>query len=218
MRRATKQYRKIDTETLDAWKRELSVASKPDRYRARVEEIHQTIGAETFFNQGGIEFLRDAWVASLVAIALAAETVRLWEGERPDFEAVIDGKARRFEVTEADMPGRRRGDEYRGSLGGTEDDPVSEWRRRFDAIDPSVRAVVEKKLTKEYGSDVSLVVLVNLGCYRAYLDEGVPVLSAATAAAKDKFQEVFALWEGYLFSFWKDGRRNGERWSTGEEP
>jgi hypothetical protein len=214
--RAVRRYQKIEKAQLKAWEEELSIRTEPKTFRSRVEEIHNSVGDPAFFVQGGLQFLRDAWIASPVATALSADVVRLWPADRPDFEIIVAGSPRLFEATEADMPERRRGDEY---IRGThrKDDPASEWRRRFDAIPAALETVIRKKIKKKYEPSISLVVFVNLGCYRAYVDEGIPVLRAGTSPAKGAFREVFAIWEGFLFSCWKDGQENTERWDTGEE-
>jgi hypothetical protein len=72
--------------------------------------------------------------------------------------------------------------------------------------------VITKKLTKDYQPDVSLVIYVNLGCYGAYLSEGMPILREGTSPAKHKFKTVFVLWEGNLYKFWEDGKGVFENW------
>src|SRR5207249_4187366 len=106
-----------------------------------------------------------------IATALGAKQVRLCPGERPDFELMFDEETWQYEVTEADMPGRRRGDESTTPV--VEFDPVEDWRKRFEAIPVSLKSVVGKKLEKNYNPDISLVVYVNLGSYGAYRNEGL---------------------------------------------
>lgn len=74
--------------------------------------------------------------------------------------------------------------------------------------------VVGKKLSKKYDTTTNLIIYVNLGCYGAYVDEGVPILREQTRAAKDAFQEIFVLWEGIVYSFWKAGHSNSEKWNV----
>jgi hypothetical protein len=210
----SKVYTKIGKETLASWREEFLTLSDPEEFRARVDKIIAPLSGETFFNQAGLQFLRDAWIASRVSTALSADKVRLLPTERPDFEVVSHSTPRHFEATEADFPGRRRGDEYRTERPESEPDPVSQWRRRFEAVPVAVGSVISKKLAKPYASDVSLVIKVNLGCYGAYMDEGAVILQRECRAAKDAFFEVFAIWEGVLFSFWKQGRKNSQRWNT----
>jgi hypothetical protein len=148
-------------------------------------------------------FLRDAWIAGRVAMALSSDSVRLVSAERPDFEIACEGKIQQFEATEADMDGRRRGDEPQQL--GLQPDPVENWRKRFEAIPAALDCVVAKKLGKQYPPSVGLVIYVNLGCYGAYVDEGLPILRQGTAPAKDKFKLVLVMWEGILYKFWENG-------------
>jgi hypothetical protein len=53
---------------------------------------------------------------------------------------------------------------------------------------------------------VSLVIYVNLGCYRAYIKEGLPILRDGTERAKGKFKSVLVMWEGTLYKLWEDGK------------
>ncbi|MGY3495936.1 hypothetical protein [Bradyrhizobium sp. USDA 4502] len=104
------------------------------------------------------------------------------------------------------MDGRRRGDEPDDV--NWRPDPVEEWRKRFEAIPAALDRVVSKKISKSYPLGVALVVFVNLGCYGAYVEEGIPILHAGTEPVKDKFSSVFATWEGNLYKCWEnDGPR-----------
>jgi hypothetical protein len=153
--------------------------------------------------------VRDAWIASRVARALSSDMVRLVSAERPDFEIQIDGKIEQFEATEADMKGRRRGDEPDDLE--LRPDPVENWRRRFEAIPEALDRVVAKKLKKDYLPEVNLAIYVNLGCYGAYIREGLPIIRDHTAPARTKFKRIFVLWEGCLYKFWEDGKYQFEK-------
>src|SRR4051812_14589822 len=102
---------RIPKSTLGAWKTELSGWTSTAAFRTRVDQIARGIPRKIFFRQGGLAFLRDAWTASRVGCALPSDAVRLVTSQRPDFEIRIDGQILRFEATEADIDGRRRGDE-----------------------------------------------------------------------------------------------------------
>jgi hypothetical protein len=201
---------RIAKNTIVAWTNDLSQWTPTNIFRARIDQIAQSIPRGTFFHQGGLTFLRDAWIASRVACALPSDMVQLVGSERPDFEIRIDGEIQQFEATEADIQNRRRGDEPDDSY--FQPDPVENWRKRFEAIPAALDRVVAKKLRKNYPSEVDLVIYVNLGCYGAYVKEGLPILRDHTAPAKTKFKRVFALWEGCLYKFWEEGRSQFEKW------
>lgn len=201
---------RVPKTTLIAWKIELSEWTPTNALRARIDQITQSIPRTTLFSQGGLAFLRDTWIASRVASALQADTVRLISAERPDFEIQTGGNIQGFEATEADMDGRRRGDEPDNPP--LQQDPVEAWRNRFEAIPAALDRVVSKKLSKEYPPETNLVIYLNLGCYGAYVQEGLPILRHHTAPAAAKFRRVFVLWEGYLYRFWEEGQYRFEKW------
>jgi hypothetical protein len=202
---------RIPKEVLDPWRAELSEWTTPAAFRERIDELSRSIPRRTFFKQAGLAFLRDAWIASRVAVAMSSESVRLISDDRPDFEIRKVGTIDRFEATEADMDDRRRGDEP--DFPGLHQDAVEDWRKRFEAIRPALDRVVSKKLKKDYPPDVRLVIYVNLSCYGAYLDEGLPILRSGTSAAKDKFKIVFVMWEGTLYKMWECGQPAAGKWS-----
>ena len=202
---------RIPNETLEAWRVELSEWAQPDVFRSRVDElIVPLFRNRLFFRRRGLTFLREAWIAGRVATALSGDTVRLVLAKRPDFEIEYEGQIQQFEATEADMDGRRRGDEPEQL--GPQPDPVENWRKKFEAIPAALDRVVAKKVGKEYPPSVGLVVYLNLGCYGAYVDEGLPILRQGTATAKDKFKLVFVMWEGILYKFWENGEGVFENW------
>ena len=71
--------------------------------------------------------------------------------------------------------------------------------------------VISKKLTKDYPPQTDLAINVNLGCYGAYLEEGLPIFRDHTASARFKFNRVHILWEGSLHRFWEQGEYRYER-------
>ena len=194
---------RIPRNTLVAWATELSRWTPTDVFRGRIDQIAQAIPRGTFFRQGGLAFLRDAWIASRVACALPSDMVRLVSSERPDFEIQIAGQIQQFEATEADIEGRRRGDEPDDPY--PRPDPVEDWRRRFEAIPTALDRVVAKKLKKDYLPEVNLAIYVNLGCYGAYVKEGLPFFRI-TLPLQEPSSNVF-LYSGKVASTnsWEDG-------------
>jgi hypothetical protein len=151
---------RISKSTLVAWANELSAWTPTDVFRARIDQMAQTIPRRTFFRQAGLTFLREAWIASRTAYALSSDVVRLVSFQRPDFETQTNGQIQQFEATEADIEGRRRGDEPDDPFPRM--DPVEDWRRRFESIPAALDRVVAKKLRKQYLPEVDLVIYVNL--------------------------------------------------------
>ena len=96
-----------------------------------VDDTMERIGFTNLFNQGGLAFLRDAWIAAEFGKLRKAECVRLVADTWPDFELAIAGATERFEAVEADDPARRRGDEYRNSAGRARHD---RWKPGLSAL------------------------------------------------------------------------------------
>jgi hypothetical protein len=90
---------------------------------------------------------------------------------------------------------------------------------RVTGVTVTIGKAISKKVKKHtlYPPGTNLIVLINLGCYRVSLSEGVPLLYQHTSAAKRVFRGVYALWEGYLFHCWGDGERKSASWSTRDE-
>jgi hypothetical protein len=65
-----------------------------DLYNATVERI----GSVTLFNQGGLAFMRDAWIAAQFGTLRHAANARLVSGTWPDFELLVEGRVEAFEA------------------------------------------------------------------------------------------------------------------------
>jgi hypothetical protein len=220
----SKSYIKIERATLEAWRNELSTWADSSTFRSRIDQIMQSpeLGG-AMFRQAGLTFLRDAWVAARVATLVSAGRVRLCAGERPDFELQFDNETRQFEVTEADMPGRKRGDECwhdpvvkESAVSGpvVEYEPEESSATHFEAISESLKSVIAKKLDKKYDRDACLMIYLNFESYGAYREAGMSMLRDCTEPAKDFFDEVMVYWEGTLFRFWKNGRFRFAKWES----
>jgi hypothetical protein len=123
-----------------AW---LSTWRAPGDMAAYVTAVNDAMGSAGFFSQGGVEFLRDAWLAAEFGRHRQSSLVRLVpEREQwPDFETRGGGADERVECAEADVPGRRRGDEYRETdkreaNGGStlKHDPIEDGIARADQV------------------------------------------------------------------------------------
>jgi hypothetical protein len=170
-----------------------------------VSRTNDVLGSFNFFAQGGLGFLRDAYVAAEFATARQARHVRLIDDEWPDFEIDIDGQIHRFEATEADNPSRRRTDEYRNSADGLKDYPVEEWIANADSAPRWLEFACQKKAAKKYSSYVSLVIYLNLVEFGIRHKEVISSFPQATAAAHESFHEVWILWNGRAYCAFQPG-------------
>ena len=202
MSRLTKDKIKQHRAALERWQR-------PEEMLRHYEEIRGAMTGEEFFNQPGIQFVRDAWAAATLGTARSAEEVRLIpEPERwPDFALRRNGMTEQWEVTEADIPGRRRGEEYQydplipGDRALGLDHPEN-YIARAERAPEAIRAACTKKAAKNYSSSVSLLVYLNISDFGARHEQVVSSFPDATRAAKDKFNEVWVLWKNCAYRVW----------------
>src|SRR5579864_4104781 len=91
----------------------LSQWQSPAEMRAAAEQLMDHLGCEDLFNQAGLDFVRETWVAGEFADKRRASSVRLIPDNRPDFELRLEsGELEAFELVEAHAFGRERGLEY----------------------------------------------------------------------------------------------------------
>lgn len=188
----------------------------PAEMSAYVSAVNDAMASADFFRQGGVAFLRDAWLAAEFGRHRQSPLVRLVpEREQwPDFETragdVID---ERVECAEADLPGRRRGDEYREaekrSTGGgslVEDDPIEDWIARADQVPAALSAVISAKIRKRYAGRASLLVNLNISEFGIRQAEIEALMAPAVAPALPCFRRVWVLWKAQLYGPWTADR------------
>ena len=85
----------------------------PDEMATRVEELGSILGNDAMQRRG--RDYREGYIAARFAKTAEQDGVRLLretsEGTTPDFEVRKANDVRRYETTEADVPGRRRQEE-----------------------------------------------------------------------------------------------------------
>jgi hypothetical protein len=114
----------------------------------------------------------------------------------------------RVECVEADIPGRRRGDEYRvaaktaeGQL-AVEHDPIDDWIARADQVPAALSAVIAAKIRKRYAADVSLLVYLNIGEFGIRQVEVEAAMEPAVVPALRYSLRVWILWKARLYGPW----------------
>ncbi len=180
----------------------LSEWQTPCTMLAEVEAVVKTIGSSSLFNQSGLAFLRDAWIAGKIGEVRNAEKVRLVSDNWPDFELLIHSKVEAFEAVEADHPGRRRGVEYREGFDEVADDPLEDWIARADQAATWLQMACQKKVEKFYGHRVNLVIYLNLSEYGIRQSEVEACFPSATEIVKDAFETVWILWKQRAYRVW----------------
>ena len=176
-------------------KQRLAQWQTPETMSSLVDDTMNRIGSVDLFNQGGLALLRDAWIAAEFGQIRQAELVHIVADIWPDFELKVGGQVETFEAVEADDPERRRGDEYRNSIGEIEHDPVEDWIARAKQAPAWLEAACRKKADKCYSARANLVIYLNLSEYGIHQKEVECSFPAATSAVKDSFHTVWVLWK-----------------------
>lgn len=170
-----------------------------------VEGAITRIGSTNFFNQAGIGFLRDGWIASHFGMIRNADDIRLIQDTWPDLQMRAGKQIEAFEAVEADDPDRRRGDEYSDGLREIEDDPPEEWAKSAANAFLWLKRACSKKIAKRYGAPTNLLIYLNLNEYGCYQRQVVRCFPMATAEAGRSFEQVWILWKEVSYLVWSCG-------------
>jgi hypothetical protein len=189
---------------LEEWKAWFSQWQAPAEFAQHVDELRCKAGPSQFFNDPHIAFGRDAFVAAKTATALAVDAVRLCPDTWPDFELRFGGDVRQYEVREADVEDRRRGDEYKAT---SSEPQFDDWAARVCRVPTALRRAAAAKASKHYPKSAGLVIYLNIGDYGWKRKEIEAVLHGETSAAKDAFRDVWVLWDGRLYWVWDQSER-----------
>ena len=184
----------------------------PEDLSSRVDATMDRLGSVDLFNQPGLAFVRDAWIAAQFGRCRKANQIRLVGDTWPDFELMIEERIEAFEAVEADDPRRRRGDEYENDTGGATSDRVEDWIARAEQAPVWLEAACTKKVDKRYdkhcGKRANLVIYLNLSEYDIRQKEVESCFASSTSSAKDAFDTVWVLWKERAYLVWNQGRRS----------
>ena len=172
--------------------------------------LRRHMSSVQFFSDPYAQFAREMWVAARFAIAIGANRVRLLEDDWPDFEIESDNHVDQFEVTEVDLPGRHRGDEYKAVAAGQKprisDDPVEAWIARADLIPNALQSAALRKGTKGYPPTANLVIYLNIDEWDIRHNEIIASFASQTKPAAAAFRQVWVLWKSTLYLVWENGQ------------
>jgi hypothetical protein len=197
----------IPRHELEADRASLSQWQSPAEFAGHVAALKHKAGPVQVYNDPQSNFVRDAWVAAKLATALAAEAVRLVPDIWPDCELRIGKKVRKYEITIADLKGRRGGDEYKAAATSEPRWEVDDWATRANHAPDALRRAAEVKAGKGYPKSAGLVIYLNLSEYGWKRKEIEAVMHEATAAAATAFLDVWVLWDGRLYLVWVQTER-----------
>ena len=181
--------------------------------QSMLEAVHEAWGGmpqSQIFNEPQANALLEAWIAANFGLARDAESVRLIDAERPDAEFIISGELERFELTEADEAGRRRGLEYRHQ-------PESVTVRDFNPTDEEVLCALERSAARKaaitYPVGISLLIYLNLP-HGEHMVEQFP---GRTRGAGERFRAVWVLSQKKTYRVWDHGVESQGTFTVGLE-
>lgn len=187
------------------WKRLLERWHSPRSFREKIDELRSEYGCDVLTRAGLTDVFRDAYPAGLFASIRGADRVRLTEAVRPDFEIDLSAGTRMYEVVEADTPGRKRSEEMRKQSQTVTDGALLKDFYLTSELAPQIlHAAAKKKNSDRYVSEWGLLIYLNPcrpgGEEELYIENG---MVEATAAVKDRFADVWVLWEGTAYNTWQ---------------
>ncbi len=179
---------------------ELGTYRPPKEFLRIVQPEIEKVTSDEFFRRPKYKLLQEAWILEKFGTQIGAESIRMELENWPDAYAIIDGTKFPIEITEAINPGRRRADEYANWKDGeVRMDPIEEWKTRVITSIQAVKNVIQKKLAKNYSARCSLLIYMsNCGSYGVYDHLIRDALPEMTKPAKQKFENVWVLWNGNL--------------------
>jgi len=183
----------------------------PAEFFPMVQKHNEPIPSDEFFARPEFQPLREAYAAGLFSWILAQERsvlVKLDADRFPDFDLKLHEGEVRFELVEANQPGRRRTEEYREAA-RREAAGLPERIETFDpdaeqqAALPAIRHAVELKAAKKYKPAPHLLVYVNFWLFNK------PPLTPAQFGRllqpwRESFPELWLLWQGHAIRCWPD--------------
>ena len=184
------------------WRQELQKWHSLEGFRDKVRDLRSEHGRD-LLTASGTGFYREAHTASRFACLCMAARVRLVAADRPDFEMDVADGARAFEVTEADMPGRKRNNEVKGWVEDRVEE-VKDWLTPDIAVQ-ILRAAAARKSDGRYEPGWGLLILLNPWNFGADQQAIEALMADATTAARDRFAEVWVLWQDTAYNPWLGG-------------
>lgn len=210
----TRAAKKLTRSERKEWEARLSRWHSPAEMKEAVHELHDQLAGEVLFNQAGLNFALEGWIAVEFAHARGDTSVRLVNDVWPDIETRNADGVHRFEVVEADVPGRRRGQQYKEDAEkirrgvSTVRHAPEDLEDRSTLIAKALRDRTTDKVNKRYDGRCNLLILLNFGSeYGQGLDKVAAILHPSTAAARTAFEEVWLLWRRDAYLLWRHGKR-----------
>lgn len=183
-------------------RRSLTEPRTPAALKAYCDKLRHDIGADAFFNTGGLSFLREAHTGADFGAARGASFIRLVpEAEQiPDYELIFSDRTECFEQVEADEKGRRRGQEYKKAAANPTPTVRDIALPTDNELIAMVKAAADNK-AKSHPAGTQLVILLNQFCLPSDGDHDDLVgllrsFSGAVSGARPFFSAIWIMWQG----------------------
>lgn len=191
----------------DQWKSRLEEWQSPQDFHDALDRLVASYGRQLLSKSESTSLFRDAHTASAFAFHRDAEKVRLIKADQPDFEIEVFGRKQMYEVVEADTPGRRRSDEIKHQPKlATGASLPNDFVLTAELAPQILEAAANRKDKDIYLPDCGLVIVLNPaqpgGREQQNIEEG---MIQATAIVKNRFEEVWVLWEATAYNLWLRG-------------
>jgi len=175
--------------------------------RIAAEQLMDKLDTDDLFSQSGLTFILEASAAAQFGEKRGAAFVRLVAANRPDCELKFrSGAIEGFEIVEADVPGRKRGMEYRerALTGRVRHSPVEEWATPQQARQV-IQAAAEKKADRArelasqgtpYPPGTGLLIYLNISDFGVNHEAIKAEFATSARVATSWFTSIWILWKG----------------------
>lgn len=167
----------------------------PNELYARFKEAHDVVSPREFFNCPAHKKTQELYCAARFGQALS-QVHDCWllvadgdEQTEADFHLEVVGKVMPFQITEVQLPGRRRGDEYKQEA--LPQATLESWDSGAEHGPAWIRDAVQKKHDR-YGGDVAGLNLLVYANFQAYEHDFEEICRATTDVAS-KFASVWVV-------------------------
>ena len=182
---------------------------EPAEFFGEVLAILEPIASDRLFMDPEYQDLFDAFAAGRFAVARLTDEVCLLRMERdrfPDFALKFGDRIERFEFTEANRAGRRRGEEYqrraeRRRRGLPNEPDLFNPAENIAAAREAIPRVIEAKAKKHYRPKPNLLVLVTLLGFEWPPDREAELIEL-TRPWRRGFESLWLLWGAHVFRAW----------------
>lgn len=216
---AVRMVRSLTDQEAASYTSKLEVWQSPSQFNDTLDEVMEITGPE-YLLLGKTEF-REAHIASWCASEMRPDQLRLYPEDQGDFEFRFGDEIRRFEVTEALVPGRLRNQEIKDWLAQPE-----AYEGKIEHVDQeqiniedaggrrSVIALSRKKATeKEYDFAITeLVIYKNAGWSGSNSDAFLKVAFEEMPEACSSFKRVWIYQNRRLIQISENGAKCSMSW------